>query len=79
MSSKCCSFKLSIYQKTLKRVSTINYILKYVKIKKTDSYNISQYYCFYCSFDQINAVCQQKRLNKSDFKLEKLFNRTEIT
>ncbi len=32
-------------------------------------FNISQYYCFYCIFDQINAASKHKRLlKKNTFK-----------
>ncbi len=39
-------------------ITGINYILKYIKIEKSyfNYSNISQYYGFYCIFDQINAA-----------------------
>ncbi len=37
-------------------ITEINYILKYIKTEKSlNCNNISQYYCFYCIFVQINA------------------------
>ncbi len=38
-------------------ITGINYILKYITIKTVilNCNNISQNYCFYCIFDQINA------------------------
>ncbi len=39
-------------------ITGINYILKYILMKKTvilNCNNISQYYCFYCIFDPINV------------------------
>jgi len=33
----------------------INYIFKYIQIEKVICTNISQYYCFYCMFDEIHA------------------------
>ncbi len=39
-------------------ITRINYILKYMKIKTVifGYNNITQYYSFYCIFDQINAA-----------------------
>ncbi len=37
-------------------ITGINYILKYITIEKSYFNNISQYYSFYCIFDQVNAA-----------------------
>jgi len=39
-------------------ITGINYILKYIQIKKVNlnCKNISQYYCFCCILDQINEA-----------------------
>ncbi len=44
-------------------ITGINYILKYIQIENIyfKSYNISQYYCYYCIFDEINAALVSRR------------------
>ncbi len=45
------------------RITEINYILKYIQIESSylNSKNISQYYCFYCILDKINAGLVSRR------------------
>ncbi len=44
-------------------ITAINYILTYIHIENTylNCNNISQYYCFYCDFDQISAAFVGRR------------------
>ncbi len=44
-------------------ITEINYILKYIQIENSylNSKNISQYYCFCCILDQINAGLVSRR------------------
>ncbi len=49
-------------------ITGINYILKYIPIE-----NISQYYCFCCSLDQINAGLESR---KNFFKKKNIKNLT---
>ncbi len=44
-------------------VTAINYILKYIQIENIyfKLYTISQYYCYYCIFDEINAALVSRR------------------
>ncbi len=37
-------------------IAEINYILKYIKIENILNFNTSQYYCFYCIFDETKAA-----------------------
>ncbi len=47
-------------------ITEINDILKYIQIENTLNWNnISQYYCFYCGFDQTIAVL----VSMGDFKI----------
>jgi len=39
---------------------SFNYILKYIEIENHHN-NISQYYSFFCIFDQVNAVLMSIR------------------
>ncbi len=42
-------------------ITGINYILKYIQAVILNSKNISQYYCFCCILDQINAGLVSRR------------------
>ncbi len=43
-------------------ITGINYILKYIQIQNRSlKCNISQFYCFYCIFNQINAALKSRR------------------
>ncbi len=44
-------------------VTEINYILKYIKIGNNirNCNKISQYYCFFCIFDQINTALMSRK------------------
>ncbi len=44
-------------------IKGINYILKYIHIENSylNCNNISEFYCFYCIFDQRNAALVSRR------------------
>ncbi len=44
-------------------ITAINAILTYITVILS---NISQYYCFYCIFGQINAVLMTEEIKKND-------------
>jgi len=48
------TLKTGVYATHSALITGINYILQYISIYILNGNNISQYYCFYCIFTQIN-------------------------